>query len=166
MAAKFSDLVTYFETLATKHVNILHSAGEKHFYRFELDEVIAGLCTDLNYPALILESYDFNYSESNSDNIRKKRSGAFILIDLVKDLKDYDRIHQVWDEMEVIGEDILVKMKADKESRLVPVLRGFNINECEGIPLSVIKLGQHGVRFSFNLESAVNNTIDPDKWQS
>lgn len=164
MAAKYSDLVDYFEQLATQHVDIRHSAIEKHFYRFELDEVLTGLAAGINYPALILEAYDFNYQESSSDNIRKERSGAFMLIDVVKDLKDFDRIHEVWDEMEQIGDEILVKMKVDKESRLYEVLRGFDISKCYGIPMSVAKIGQHGMRFSFNIECGVNGNIDPDKW--
>jgi hypothetical protein len=164
MAAKFSDLVEYFEKLASEHIEIKHTAQNKHFYRFELDEVLTGMCSNIKYPALILEAYDFNYSESNSDNIRKKRSGAFILIDKVNDMKDYNKIHEVWDKMEVIGEDLLVKMKADKESRLVPVLRDFNINECDGTPLAVQQLGQHGVRFTFNLTSPVNNEVDETRW--
>lgn len=164
MAAKFSDLISYFEQLAGEHVSIKHSALDKHFYRFELEEVLTGMARGIGCPALILEGYDFNYSESNSDNIRKKRSGAFILIDKLSDPKDFDRIHEIWDEMEEIGDDILVKMKADKESRLVPVLMGFNINECNGVPLSVAELGQHGIRVTFNLESAVNNIVDPDRW--
>ena len=164
MAAKYSDLVDYFELIATQHVDILHSATEKHFYRFELDEVLTGLAAGINYPALILEAYDFNYQESTSDNIRKERSGAFMLIDVVKDLKDFDRIHEVWDEMEQIGDEILVRMKADKESRLYPVLRGFDIGKCYGIPMSVAKLGQHGMRFSFSVECGVNGDIDISKW--
>jgi hypothetical protein len=164
MAAKFSDLVGYFETIASEHTDIRHTDKDKHFYRFELDEVITGMCSRIKYPALILEGYDFTYSESNSDNIRKKRSGAFWLIDEVKDLKDFDKIHDVWDRMEAIGNDILIRMKADKESRLVPVMRDFNISECDGIPLTIAQLGQHGVRFTFTLTSAVNGTLDSTKW--
>jgi hypothetical protein len=164
MAAKFSDLVSYFEVIAGSHVELKHSAKEKHFFRFELDEVLTGMCSNIKYPALILEAYDFNYSESDSDNIRKNRSGAFILIDKVSDMKDYNKIHAVWDKMEEIGNDILIKMKTDKESKAVAVLRDFNINECNGTPLAVIQLGQYGIRFAFNLTSAVNNEINPDKW--
>lgn len=164
MAAKFSDLVEYFEKLASEHIEIKHTVKDKHFYRFELDEVLTGMCTNIKYPALILEAYDFNYSDSNSDNIRKKRSGAFILVDRVSDMKDFSKIHHVWDEMELIGDDILVKMRSDKESRLVPVLKEFNINECTGTPLSITELGQHGIRFSFNLGCAVNNIVDETRW--
>ena len=43
MKSKFSDLIQYFRTLATQHVDIGHSLTDKHFYRFELDEVLTGL---------------------------------------------------------------------------------------------------------------------------
>lgn len=164
MAAKFSDLVAYLKSIAEKHVEIRHSAASKHFYRFELDEVLTGMCGNMNYPALILEAYDFDYRESNSDNIRKKRSGAFIILGKVKDLKDFDRIHELWDQCEEIGNDILLKMKEDKESGLVPVLRDFDISECSGSPLSITELGQHGMRFSFSFESAVNGIVNQSKW--
>ena len=164
MAAKFSDLVTYFRTLAEKHVEIRHSETSKHFYRFELDEVLSGMCSNIKYPALILEGYDFNYMENNSDNIRKKRSGAFILMGKVKDLKNFDEIHTLWDQYEEIGEDILIKMKQDKESGLHPVLRDFSISDCSGIPISLAQYGQHGMRFSFNLDSAVSDIVNPAKW--
>lgn len=164
MAAKFSDLVTYFRIIAEKHVEIKHSATAKHFYRFELDEVLTGMCSNIKYPAFILEAYDFNYNESNSDNIRKKRMGAFIILGKVKDMKNFDEIHELWDLCEEIGDDILIKMREDKESGSYPVLRDFNINECNGVPLSVAVLGQHGMRFSFNLDSAVSNLVNPAKW--
>jgi hypothetical protein len=164
MAAKFSDLVSYFEKLASEHKEIKHTSAKKHFYRFELDEVITALCSNINYPALILEAYDFNYGDSQSDNIMKHRSGAFILIDKVPDQGDYNRIHEVWDKMEQIGDDILVRMRADKASRNEPAVRDFNISASEGVPFSVKSLGQYGVRFTFTLKSAVNNEIDTTRW--
>ncbi len=164
MAAKFSDLVSYFEKLAREHTEIKHSSTEKHFYRFELDEVITGMCTNIKYPALILEGYDIDYNESSSDNIRKRRNGAFILIDRVSDLKDFAKIHEKWDELEEIANDILIRMKTDKENRQFPVLRGFDIADCNVSLLSVRELGQHGIRVSFNIISPVNSVLDPTRW--
>jgi hypothetical protein len=165
MAAKFSDLVSYFKKLASEHINIKHSSSKKHFYRFELDEVISAMCANINYPAMILESYDFNYSDSHSDNIMKSRSGAFILIDKVNDQGDYDKIHEVWDKMEEIGDDILIRMRADKATRNEPAVRDFDISASEGIPFNVESLGQYGVRFTFVLKSPVNSIVDATKWQ-
>ena len=113
---------------------------------------------------MVMESYDFNYQESNSDNIRKRRMGAFMLIDRVADPKDYNRIHEVWEDMEQVAEDILIRMRVDKESRAYPVLQAFSISEVEGTQLSISEIGQHGVRITFNLTSSVNSNIDETKW--
>jgi hypothetical protein len=164
MAAKFADLVSYFEKIAAEHIEIKHTKAKCRFYRFELDEVITASCVNINYPALILEAYDFNYKDSRADNIMKSRSGAFILIDKVKDSGNYNEIHQVWDKLEAIGDDILVRMRSDKASRLVPVLRDFDISESEGVPFPVQDLGQYGVRFTFSLKSPVNVDIDNSRW--
>lgn len=164
MAAKFADLVSYFEDLAARHTDIRHTAKSKHFFRFELDEVLGALCNNIQFPALILESYDFNYRDSGSDNIMKNRTGAFILLGKVKDTGDYNKIHEVWDQMEELGEDLLIKMREDKASRKVAVLRDFDISESEGIPFGVKQMGQYGVRFTFQLRSAVNSNINTDKW--
>ena len=165
MAAKYKDLVSYFENLSRRHVEIGHNDAEQHFYRFELDEVITGMCGEMNYPALTLEGYDVNYRESESDNIRKARTGAFILIDEIGDSKDFNAIADGYDKLEQIGEDILIKMKADKESRQYPVLREFDITQCEGVPFAPPQKGQVAFRFTFNLVSAVNSEVDSEKWQ-
>ncbi|NQU53584.1 MAG: hypothetical protein HQ522_13705, partial [Bacteroidetes bacterium] len=61
--AKFSDLITYFENLARKHKSILHTDTDKHFFRMEIDEVLAGINrTDVAYPMLILEGYGFGFT--------------------------------------------------------------------------------------------------------
>ena len=103
---KFSDLVIYFETLASEHKEIQHLPEKKHFYRFELDEVLSGI-NNINYPALILEGYSISFKDNKSDNVLKTREGAFMLIDYVNDIGDYNKIHEVWDKLESIGDDIL-----------------------------------------------------------
>jgi hypothetical protein len=164
MAAEFADLVSYFEKLAREHIEIRHSATEKHFYRFEVEELLTGMCTKIKYPALVLEGYDFNYQDSNSDNIIKRRNGAFMLLDHVPDPNNFNKIAEVTDKLEKIGDDILVKMRSDKASRLVPVLRGFSLNESDGILLKVQQFGQYGIRFSFTLGSPVNCKVDESRW--
>jgi hypothetical protein len=164
MAAEFADLVSYFEKLAREHTEIGHSATEKHFYRFEVEELLIGMATKIKYPALVLEGYDFLYQDSGSDNVIKKRNGAFMLLTHVKDPLDFNEIAQAIDRLEMIGDDILVRMKADKADRKVPVLRGFNIFESDGLMLRVAQTGQYGLRFSFSLSSAVNNNVDSTRW--
>ena len=160
---KFSAFVAYCEQLASKHINIQHSEQEKHFFRLELEEVLTGLPGGINYPAFILEGYRYGFEDAKSDNPIKKRSGAFILIDHVSDPGDYNQIHEVWDLMEEIGDDILAKIKADKYNATSPVY-AFNVETVEG-KLIATELGNHyGIRFTYDIDCQVSMDVDAAKW--
>jgi hypothetical protein len=159
---KFSELVTYFENIARKHVGILHTAEKKHFYRFELDEVLGGL-RNIQYPALIMEGYKFDFSDSKSDNIQKKRQGAFILLDYVSDHGNYTRIHECWDKLEEIGDDILAKIKADKRVTGNPIVN-FDLTEVSANLIANDIEGHYGIRYLFTIDSKFDAVVNAEKW--
>jgi hypothetical protein len=163
--ANFSDLIEYFETLAAEHVSIRHSSSEKHFFRFEIDEVLAGIHrTDVCFPMLILEGYSFSFTDNKSDNVIKNRQGAFVLMDHISDPSDYDALHEIWDDLEAIGDDILARIRYDKQLRTIPVVRDFNL---ESVSASLIlnEIGNNaGIRFMFTISSPLNVEYDADKW--
>jgi hypothetical protein len=165
--SKFSDLIAYFENIARKHVDISHSDNEKHFFRMEIDEVLAGINrTDVNYPMLILEGYGFAFTDNNSDNLLKNREGAFILLDHISDTSDHNLIHQKWDELEEIATEIILKIKTDKKKRTIPVVRNFNFESVNG-SLLLNEIGNDvGIRISYSIASPTINDIDPDKWKA
>lgn len=160
---RFTDIVNYFKTIATQHVGIQHTASEKHFYRFEIDEVISGLGS-INYPALILEAYAIEYADNLSDNVQKNRKGAFILLGNVPDRGDYEAIHELWDELESIGDDILARIRADKRKRNVPAVRNFDISNTQ-VSIIANRVGNdYGLRYEFELGSVANTDVNPDRW--
>lgn len=161
----FSDLVAYFREIATKHKSIAHSTLNKHFFRFEINEVLAGLNrTDVNYPMLILEGYNFDYTDNKSDNVLKNRHGAFVLLDHISDPTDYEAIHLKWDTLEQIGDDILNKIKSDKSNPLTPVIRNFDFQNVEA-NLIMNEVGSTvGIRYTFVLTGSVQTTVNPEKW--
>jgi len=165
--AKFSDLISYFENLARKHTDILHSDGEKHFFRMEIDEVLEGINrTDVAYPMLILEGYSFDFTDNKSDNLLKNRQGAFILLDHISDNSDHNTIHKKWDELEEIATEILVKIKSDKINPLTPVVRNFDF-ESVNVSLILNQIGNDvGVRITYTITSPVTNEPNPGKWLS
>jgi len=165
--AKFSDLISYFENLARKHTDILHSDGEKHFFRMEIDEVLEGINrTDVAYPMLILEGYSFDFTDNKSDNLLKNRQGAFILLDHISDNSDHNTIHKKWDELEEIATEILVKIKSDKINPLTPVVRNFDF-ESVNVSLILNQIGNDvGVRITYTITSPVTNDPNPGKWLS
>ena len=162
MRTTFSELVTYFKGLATNHKEIRHSETEKHFYRFEVDEVLTGI-NKLKYPAFILEGYRFTYKDMKADNPVKKRQGAFILLDHVGDPGNHDKIHEVWDRLEEIGDDILSRINADKRDKTSPV-RDFDLESVEGNLLAT-ELGNHyGIRFTFDIDCRYSREVNSEKW--
>lgn len=165
MAAKFTDLISYFENLARRHKSIAHTDNEKHFFRMELDEVLGGINrTDVAFPLLILEGYSFDYTDNRSDNLMKHRRGAFMLIDHLSDRSDYDRMHQIWEEMEAIGDDILARIRADKRNPLTPAVRDFDFANVEaGLVMS--ELGNNvGIRFTYTLTAPQSTVVDETRW--
>lgn len=165
MNNNFSQLIIYFENLAKSHIDILHTEAEKHFFRFELDEVLNGIQrTDVAFPMLILEGYSYDYIDNKSDNILKNRSGAFILLDNCSDISDYSHVHEIWDKLETIADDILIKIKSDKRNPLTPVIRGFEFSSVES-KLIANEIGKSiGIRLTFTISSPIQTDIDPEKW--
>lgn len=167
MKNNFSKLIEYFENLARTHVEIQHSETEKHFFRFELDEVLNGINrSDVAYPMLILEGYSYDYSDNKSDNIIKNRSGAFILLDHCPDISDYGKVHEIWDRLETVGDDILIKIRSDKRNPLTPVVRGF---EFSGTVAKLIanEVGNSvGIRLTFTISAPVASDVQTNRWIS
>lgn len=163
MNTKFSDLILYFRTLASQHVAIGHSDAEKHFYRFELDEVLTGL-KKVNYPALILEGYRYSLIDKQSDNVMKERSGAFMLLGHLNDIGDYDAMHQLWDHLEMICDDIIVRIKADKRNPDAKAIRDFDLGSVNVALIANENDKNYGVRCTFTISSPLLSDINPEKW--
>jgi len=163
--AKFSDLILYFENIARKHVDILHSDEETHFFRMEIDEVLEGINrSDVAYPMLILEGYGFAFTDNKSDNLLKNREGAFILLDHLSDTSNHNLIHEKWDELEIIATEILMKIKTDKRNPLTPVVRNFDFDSVHA-SLLLNELGNDvGIRINYTITSPTNSDVNPDKW--
>jgi hypothetical protein len=163
MNTRFTELVTYFENIARAHVAIQHRSDEKHFYRFELDELYTGL-SGINYPALMLESYNLGFTDNRSDNVLKNRGMAFMLIGHVTDASDYDAINSLYDELETIGDDILARMRADKNDKNVKVIKDFDLSKVE-VSIVSNQVGlDYGLRYQFELTSPVNLDVDASRW--
>src|SRR5665647_777919 len=163
MNTRFSDLIQYFRTIATQHVAIGHSISEKHFYRFELDEVLTGL-KKVNYPALILEGYRYSLSDKQSENVMKERSGAFMLLGQLNDIGDYDAMHQLWDHLETICDDIIVRIKADKRNPDAKAIRDFDMGSVNVALIANENDKNYGVRCTFTISSPLCSDVNPEKW--
>ena len=165
MSAKFSDLIAYFEGLATRHKSIGHSETEKHFCRMETDEALGAMNRqDVEFPLLALEGFRYGFTDNRADNLMKNREGGFMLLQRIKDVSDFATMHQLWDELEEIGDDILIKMRADKRNPLTPVIRDLDFNSIEAL-LIRNEIGYTiGSRYLFNISSPASTDVDESKW--
>ena len=163
MNTKFSELVQYFREIACQHIEIGHSCTENHFYRFEIDEVLIGLKT-VNYPALILEGYRCNLIDNKSDNSLKDRTGAFILLDHLHDLGDFDTMHAIWDRLEGIADDIVIRIKKDKRNSQSQVIRDFDLSSVEYTLIANEQDKNFGVRCTFKILTPFLGDCDETKW--
>lgn len=168
MEASFNDYVAYFKNLATKLKAIKHTDDEKHFYRMELDEVLTTIkSSELNFPAFALEAYDFNLSDSNSDNLLKNREGAFMILNHPTNKMDIDEIYTIWEACEEIADDIIIKMYADKRNpKENKVIRNIDLQSIQGKFLANQPGGLYGIRITFTIQSSKNNEVDTAKWLS
>jgi hypothetical protein len=160
---KFKDIVAYFRQLATEHREIAHTETEKHFFRYELDEVLIGLPRGMNYPAMVLEGYRFSLLDGNSDNVVKRRDGAFMLLDHIPDTGDHDHIHKVWGDLEEIGDDIIARIRRDKRNPASPV-RDFNTASVEANLLSTEFGNLYGIRFTFTMDATFEIDVNEERW--
>lgn len=163
MITRFSDLIQYFRILAAQHVAIGHTSTEKHFYRFELDEVLTGL-KKVNYPALILEGYRYSLADKLSDNVMKERSGAFMLLGHLNDIGDFDAMHQLWDDLEMICDDIIIRIKADKRNPTAKAIRDFDLGSVNVALIANENDKNYGVRCTFTISSPLSTDLNSEKW--
>jgi len=163
MASTFSDIVQYFRRIATEHILIGHRDIEKHFYRFEIDEVLTGL-KKVNYPALILEGYAYSLHDNKSDNVIKERKCAFMLLEHLGDIGDFDAMHELWDTQEQICDDIVARMKADKRNPECTAVRDFDLNSVDVKLIANEMDKNYGIRCTFTVSSSLSMEVDPGMW--
>jgi hypothetical protein len=163
MNTKFSELVQYFKTLASQHTAIAHSDNDKHFYRFELEEVLTSL-KNINYPAFILEGYRYGLIDKLSDNVLKQRSGAFMIISHLADVSDFDTMHDIWDNLESICDDIIIRIKSDKRNPLISAIKNFDLDSVEVTLIANEIDNNFGIRCTFTVSSPLSMEVNSDVW--
>ena len=84
----------------------------------------------------------------------------------VSDKGDYDAIHTLWDSLEEIGDEPVVRILADKRERKSECLGYFHASSITGTPITDMNLIHYGFRYSFELSWPVNNDVDPTKWST
>jgi len=163
MTITFSQYITYFRNIAINNTEIGHTVTEKHFYSIDEEEALLGLANTMKYPAMVLEGYDFKFTDLDSDNVLKGRMGAFTIFKKVTDPNDTDLIYQTYQDCEAIIDEIINLIRMHKEERTHEIVADFNFNSINAIRISNDDLG-YGIRVSFKIDSTHNPAVDESKW--
>jgi len=154
----YNDYIAYFKNLAD--VYLANAPDNKTFYRAGLDEFLNGLTTDGNYPAMLLDKYDYNYNDNGFDNVRKTRTVAFIIFDNVKDTEDYDAIDNAYNNAELIVDKIYNQIKADKVNPdCAAFLQYAELSNVQVTPVPSYSNGDFGYYITIDVSSVHDTRI-------
>lgn len=170
--------VDYFRQLAIAHTLINHNPasetgdappGERHFTRWNYDEVIGGLRTKVGYPCLLLQHYETVTNSESKMEVRLRPKGAFTIITSVKQ-GDIPGEVEAYALTEGIVYDLLKKMWQDHYGANIDIcdtpFRRIDFNNINITPTGKLfqnEMGYH-VEFDFEFQKTVDVTqpIDPN----
>jgi hypothetical protein len=164
----YSQYLDYFEQVAIKHKQILHSAQEKRFYPIDLADLTQSLKSFGATPCIGLER-PFYSTRGGHANVRLEKTGALMVFDRCSDPFDYAGMEAAYNTCYQIAEDIIAKMikdakvyDEDAHDYLLPGLNASTFS-IEPMPPAVADGGLYGVRLSFQFNEG-QDLFDVEKW--
>jgi len=155
----------YMENLAALHVDLSHSDGEKHFFRGELSEFYAGFRDSVNFPALILEGSELQFTSDQAHNSFKIRDTSFMIVQHYAESDDYDAIAGAFDFCEQIGDDIFRKINSDKYDPCCMVIKDFHFDDVSAFQIQNEKERYAGWRYTIAPKTPFCDLVNEDKWK-
>lgn len=128
---RFSDFIRYVEDLAKRNTDIEHMKdGVSHFIRLDTDELDNSIKQSVGFPVICLDRYSANLSGADG-NLSKKRGITLMILDYVPDTKDYNKIHEVWDNCEAIADDFVSQVYQDIINDRAPGMFDMDLSSVE-----------------------------------
>lgn len=165
----------YFRELAISHSELRHDplsetgdapVGSKHFGRFGSEEVIKGLNSKVDFPALLIEMYEKNLESEDAYSIKANFDGAFSIF-ATANPENLNEVEDAFILTEKIMSDCLAKIwqdhyGPDADPCNTP-FKSFNFNSVKITPVGPIFIRQFGWRceFSFDFNNLKNITTAP-----
>ena len=73
-------------------------------------------------------------------------------------------MHQLWDHLETICDDIIVRIKADKRNPDAKTIRDFDLGSVNVALIANENDKNYGVRCTFTISSPLSSDVNPEKW--
>jgi hypothetical protein len=158
-----SNLIAYFENLASLHKSILHSEATKRFYS-DISELIDNI---KNTPPLlvVLGPPEFEPVDDLKDNILERNTTTLLILRLVT-ARNSNTSNQIaaYDECKSIALDFVSRMKHD-ESEQTGGVDFTDINRYHIEPVGPIMDHYFGVQLDIEFDdNDINLDFDESKW--
>ena len=85
-------------------------------------------------------------------------------MDHLSDISDYDAMHELWDRLESICDDIIARVKSDKYNAAAKAVRDFDLNNIEFALIANENDRNFGIRCTFTISSPFSTTVDTSRW--
>lgn len=166
-----ADYKAYGEQIATRSLELLHSANNRRFTVFTVEDALTEL-KNIKSPCLVAELPRISFSDSGSDNIHSVMRGAFLIVKKCKQ-GDSNQIIAAYEEMFLIATDICSKIlndrkRANETGRPAPekLVKHLVVNEMGLVDVGPVFDGYYGWRIEFPFQSTINLELDETKWNS
>jgi len=163
MTTTYLQLKAYLQALAENHSGILDTDTEKHFFHSNLDQILSGLSSRVNFPAVFMADYDYSFTDNNSDNHQKRRALALVFIDHSSEADAFDAIAAIYSQMEEIADDWINRIYNDKLERRHAFLKDFELNDINAVQFSAVD-NNFGIWLPIMATTLHDISIDTDKW--
>jgi hypothetical protein len=157
----------YFQQLASQHINIRHTASERHFFR-SIDHFLNDDGNNLaNYPAVIMDSMEGQITGDHADDRIDMMRTGILFIQKVTDVDDDDQIDQAHLSMKALAFSFVAKMEADSLACMETDLK--MLQEFSALAVSYKYYGPvfdqcFGVLLSFPLGHIAALEYNPEVW--
>ena len=167
----------FFRLMATHHKQIRHCSSNTAFVRMNLSshpilaredikEFIKSLKNKLNFPALLLNTFQAKGDDSSSaDAKRKIIQGEFFILDRMK-REDWDQQDSIFQDTEQIGTDIIAFMSEYYEENPNHGVFDWNDTMTEKVSnLEVDSLAGTKFYFTINIPHEVSFQLNADAFE-
>ncbi|MCX6250587.1 MAG: hypothetical protein NTX61_07540 [Bacteroidetes bacterium] len=159
--ADISSYIEYFRQLSIEHKEI------NGFYMMDINEILDGLRSTVQFPALILENLSGSYMASNLDNPLEVINGGFLIIDHLKNPDYFQGEMALIDRMKEIGHQVIARMLHDHlkcEPLAEKAIPGFDINSVIFGVIGPVFDNDYGCLFSIKIFDTIDLEHNPLKW--
>lgn len=156
------------ESLALRHPHIDHTpdTGEKGFYIYEREDVIAGIVNSLApgdlKTLLFILPFGIQYDQRGNDVVYSKDPSYMVLV-FVDDVNDMTNVTSAMDKSEEICHQINKKIKQDIEEELID-LGYIDYNSIDMNPILRFHGNFYGFQVFLPIADEDNTCVDDDLW--